>query len=69
MVVSAPKVDADDPLPDRTVEEALRVLIEQMVANSEDVAVNTVKNVLAGGGKCASTPVETRLCRSAAMSA
>lgn len=34
--------DADDPLPERTVEEALRVLVAQMIANSEDVAANTV---------------------------
>lgn len=42
-------VDADDPLPDRTVDEALRVLIEQMVAASEDVAGNTVSATVTAG--------------------
>lgn len=44
-------VDADDPLPQRTVAEALRVLIEQMVDASESVAANTVSaSVTPGSG-------------------
>lgn len=42
-------VDADDPLPERTVEEALRVLIEQMTANTEHVQVNTVSASVTAG--------------------
>lgn len=42
-------VDADDPLPDRTVAEALRVLVEQMIANSESVAANTVSVTVTAG--------------------
>jgi NAD(P)H-hydrate repair Nnr-like enzyme with NAD(P)H-hydrate epimerase domain len=43
-------VDADDPLPSRTVEEALRRLIAQMQGATEDVAANTVSVTATAGG-------------------
>ncbi len=36
------QMDESDQLPEKTVEEALRVLVEQMITASEDVAANTV---------------------------
>lgn len=42
--------DADNPLPERSVAEALRELVEQMEANTEHIAANTVSAVATPGG-------------------
>jgi hypothetical protein len=42
-------VNEDDPLPELSVVEAMRVLIAQMVANTEDVAANAVSATVTAG--------------------
>lgn len=43
------QVDADNPLPERSVVEALRELVEQMIAETEHIAINTVTATVTAG--------------------
>lgn len=51
------QIDAEDQLPERTVAEALRVLVELMTAAPEHVAANTVTATATAGGSNAGTGV------------